>query len=80
MTDINYGEAIAYLANNGYVFKAIRDLSECAQLFVDDIQKERAELRAEKRTVKKFLECDLATDQKLYAIGTLLDDDAEDKT
>ncbi len=76
---MTYGEAIAYLANNGYVFKAIRDLSECAQLFVDDMQKENAEVRAEKRTIKKFLECDLATDQKLYAIGTLLKDEVEDE-
>ena len=73
---MTYEEAIAYIANNGYVFKAIRDLSECAQLFVDDIQKENAELRAEKRTVKKFLKCDLATDQKLYAIGTLLEEES----
>ena len=70
------GEAIAYLANNGYVLKAIRDLSECAQLLVNDIQKENAELRVEKRTIKKFLECDLATDQKLYAVGTLLEEEA----
>lgn len=73
---MTYGDAITYIANNGYVFKAIRDLSECAQLLVDDIQKEKAELRAEKRTIKKFLECDLATDQKLYAIGTLLEEES----
>lgn len=77
---MTYGEAIVYLANNGYAFKAIKDLSECVQLLVDDIQKEKAELKAEKRTVKKFLECDLATDQKLYAIGTLLDAEAEEET
>lgn len=72
---MTYEEAIAYIANNGYVFKAIRDLSECAQLFVDDMQKQTAELKAEKRTIKKFLECDLATDQRLYAIGTLLEEE-----
>ena len=74
---MTYGEAIAYLANNGYVLKAIRDLSECAQLLVDDMHKENAELRAEKRTVKRFLEsADLDTDQRLSAIGTLLEEEA----
>ena len=73
---MTYGEAIAYLANNGYVFKAIRDLSECAQLFVDDLQKEKSELKAEKRTVKRFLEsADLDTDQRLSAISTLLEEE-----
>ena len=73
---MTYGEAITYIATNGYVFKAIRDLSECAQLLVDDIQKENAELRAEKRTVKRFLEsADLTTDQRLSAISTLLEEE-----
>lgn len=76
MKIMTYGEAIAYLANNGYVFKAIRDLSECAQLFVDDLQKEKSELKAEKRTVKRFLEsADLDTDQRLSAISTLLEEE-----
>lgn len=76
---MTYGDAITYIANNGYVFKAIRDLIECAQLLVDDMQKENAELRAEKRTVKRFLEStDLATDQRLTAISTLLDEAEED--
>ena len=73
---MTYGDAIAYIVNNKCILKAIRDLSECASVIITDMQKEHAELRAEKRTVKKFLECDLATDQKLYAIGTLLEKEA----
>ena len=72
---MTYGDAIAFIVNGGHTYKAMRDLSECAQVLVEDIQKEAGELRAEKRTIKKFLECDLATDQKLYAIGTLLEED-----
>ena len=73
---MTYMDAITYIVNNGYVIKAIRDLSECARLLVNDIQKEKAELEAEKRTIKKFLECDMTTDEKLYAIGTLLEEEA----
>lgn len=76
---MTYGEAITYIATNGYVFKAIRDLSECAQVLVEDMQKQTAELKAEKRTVRRFLESsDLVTDQKLSAIGTLLEEEEND--
>lgn len=77
MEKMTYEDAIAFIANNGYVFKAIKDLGQCAHMLVIEMQKEKAELEAEKRTVKKFLECDLATDQRLYAIGTLLEEDNE---
>lgn len=76
MEKMTYGEAIAYLVNNGYVFKAIRDLSECAQVLVEDMQKQTAELKAEKRTVRRFLESDLVADQKLIAISTLLEEES----
>lgn len=73
---MTYGEAIAYLANNGYVFKAIRDLSECAQVLAEDMQKQTAELKAEKRTIKRFLKsADLDTNQRLSAISTLLEEE-----
>jgi hypothetical protein len=74
---MTYGDAIEYIVNNKCILKALRDLSECASVIIIDMQKETAELKAEKRTVKKFLECDLATDQRLYAIGTLLEEDNE---
>ncbi len=72
---MTYGEAIAYLANNGYVFKAIRDLSECAQVLVEDMQKNADELRAEKRTVKRFLAADVTAEQKVSAIGMIMEED-----
>lgn len=73
MTDINYEEAIAYLVNNGFVYNAICDLSQSAQMLANDIQKKTDELNAEKRTVKKLLKSDLVTDQMILAISTLLE-------
>lgn len=75
MTDINYEEAIAYLVNNGFVYNAICDLSQSAQMLANDIQKETDKLNAEKRMVKKFLKSDLVTDQMILAINTLLGDE-----
>lgn len=72
---MTYGEAIAYLANNGYVFKAIRDLSECAQVLAEDMQKQTAELKAEKRAVKRFLCSGMDDESTLNAISTLLEED-----
>ena len=73
---MTYGDAIEYLVNTGNVYKAIIDLSQLADALMDDKKRDVAELKAEKRTIKKFLECDLATDQKLYAIGTLLEEES----
>ena len=73
---MTYGDAIEYLVNTGNVYKAIIDLSQLADALMNDNKRDVAELKAEKRTIKKFLECDLATDQKLYAIGTLLEEEA----
>ena len=73
---MTYGDAIEYLVNTGNVYKAIMDLSQLADALMSDIKRDVAEFKAEKRTIKKFLECDLATDQKLYAIGTLLEEES----
>lgn len=72
---MTYGDAIEYLVNTGNVYKAIIDLSQLADALMNDMKRNVAELNAEKRTIKKFLKCDLATDQKLYAIGTLLEEE-----
>lgn len=74
---MTYNDAITFIVNNGYTYKAIMDLGQCAHTLVTEMQKEKAELEAEKRTIKKFLECDMTTDQKLYAIGTLLEENNE---
>lgn len=76
MEKMTYEDAITFIVNNGYTHKAIADLGQCVHVLVTEMQKEKAELEAEKRTIKKFLECDLATDQKLYAIGTLLEEES----
>ena len=73
---MTYGDAIEYLVNTGNVYKAIIDLSQLADALMDDMKRNVAELNAEKRTIKKFLGCDLATNQRLYAIGTLLEDES----
>ena len=72
---MTYGEAIACLANSEYVFKAIADLSRYANTLMADMQREADELKAEKRTVRRFLASDLVTDQKLSAIGMLLEEE-----
>ena len=74
---MTYGDAIEYLVNTGNAYKAIMDLSQYADALVSDMKRDVAELKAEKRTIKKFLECDLVTDQKLYAIGMLLEEEDE---
>ena len=73
---MTYKDAITFIVNNGYTHKAIMDLGQCAHVLVTEMQKEKAELEAEKRTIKKFLECDMTTDQKLYAVGTLLEEES----
>lgn len=75
---MTYGDAIKYLANSEYIFKAIADLSQYADALMSDMKREADELKAEKRTIKKFLECDLATDQKLNAVGMLLEEDTDE--
>lgn len=72
---MTYGDVIEYLVNTGNVYKAIMDLSQLADALMSDMKRDVAEFKAEKRTIKKFLECDLATDQRLYAIGTLLEEE-----
>lgn len=74
---MTYGDAIEYLVNTGNVYKAIMDLCQYADELMSDMKRDVAELRAEKRTVKRFLESNLVTDQKLDAIGTLLEEDNE---
>lgn len=72
---MTYGDAIEYLVNTGNVYKAIMDLSQYADTLMADMKRDVAELKAEKRTVKRFLESNLVTDQKLDAIGTLLEEE-----
>ena len=73
---MTYGDAIEYLINTGNVYKAIIDLSHYADVLMSDIKRDVSELKAEKRTIKKFLECDLVTDQKLDAICALLEEES----
>lgn len=72
---MTYGDAIEYLVNTGNAYKAIMDLSQLADALMSDMKRDVAELKAEKRTVKRFLKSDLVTDQKLDAIGTLLEEE-----
>lgn len=71
-TNLTYSEAIIYIVNNGYTHKAIMDLSRCANALMTNMQKETAELKAEKRTIKKFLESDWVAREKVDAINALL--------
>ena len=78
---MTYGDAIEYLVNTGNAYKAIMDLSQMylsqyADALMADMKRDVDELKAEKRTVKRFLESNLVTDQKLDAIGTLLEEEA----
>ena len=73
---MTYGDAIEYLVNTGNVYKAIMDLSQYADALMSDMKRDVAELKAEKRTVKRFLKSNLVTDQKLDAIGTLLEEES----
>jgi len=70
---MTYVDAIEYLVNTGNAYKAIMDLSQYADALMSDMKRDVAELKAEKRTIKRFLKSNLVTDQKLYAIGTLLE-------
>ena len=73
---MTYGDAITYLVKNKYIFKAIRDLSECAEILMLDVQKNADELRAEKRTIKRFLASDMDELAKIDAISSLLEEEA----
>ena len=73
---MTYGDAIEYLVSTGNVYKAIMDLSQYADALMSDMKRDVAELKAEKRTVKRFLKSNLVTDQKLDAIGTLLEEES----
>lgn len=73
---MTYGDAIEYLVNTGNAYKAIMDLSQYADALMADMKRDVDELKAEKRTVKRFLESNLVTDQKLDAIGTLLEEES----
>ena len=72
---MTYIDAIEYLVNTGNAYKAIMDLSQYADALMSDMKRDVAELKAEKRAVKRFLKSDLVTDQKLDAIGTLLEEE-----
>lgn len=67
-----YEEAIAYIVNNGYTHKAVMDLSQLANTLMTEMQIETAGLKAEKRTIKKFLESDWIAREKIDAINALL--------
>ena len=71
---MTYGDAIEYLVSTGNAYKAIIDLGQYANALMADMKRDVAELKAEKRTIKRFLESNLVTDQKLDAIGTLLEE------
>ena len=75
---MTYGEAIVFLANSEYVLKAIADLSQYADALMSDMKREADELKAEKRTVKRFLESHMEDYQKLNVIGMLLEKAEED--
>ena len=72
---MTYGDAIEFLINNGNAYKAIIDLSQYADTIMANMQREADELKAEKRTVRKFLKSNMNDENKLSAIDALTEED-----
>ena len=61
---MTYGDAIEFLINTGNAYKAIMDLSQYADTIMANMQREADELKAEKRTVRKFLKSNMNDENK----------------
>ena len=72
---MTYGDAIEFLINTGNAYKAIMDLSQYADTIMANMQREADELKAEKRTVRKFLKSNMDDENKLSAIDALTEED-----
>lgn len=72
---MTYGDAIEFLINTGNAYKAIIDLSQYADTIMANMQREADELKAEKRTVRKFLKSNMNDENKLSAIDALTEED-----
>lgn len=72
---MTYRDAIEFLINTGNAYKAIIDLSQYADTIMANMQREADELKAEKRTVRKFLKSNMNDENKLSAIGALTEED-----
>lgn len=72
---MTYGDAIEFLINTGNAYKAIMDLSQYADTIMANMQREANELKAEKRTVRKFLKSNMNDENKLSAIDALTEED-----
>ena len=72
---MTYGDAIEFLINTGNAYKAIIDLSQYADTIMANTQREADELKAEKRTVRKFLKSNMDDENKLSAIDALTEEE-----
>lgn len=72
---MTYGDAIEFLINTGNAYKAIIDLSQYADTIMASMQREVDDLKAEKRTVRKFLKSNMNDENKLSAIDALTEED-----
>lgn len=72
---MTYGDAIEFLINTGNTYKAIIDLSQYADTIMANMQREVDDLKAEKRTVRKFLKSNMNDENKLSAIDALTEED-----
>lgn len=72
---MTYGDAIEFLINTGNAYKAIIDLSQYADTIMANMQREADDLKAEKRTVRKFLKSNMNDENKLSAIDALTEED-----
>ena len=72
---MTYGDAIEFLINTGNAYKAIMDLSQYADTIMANTQREADELKAEKRTVRKFLKSNMDDENKLSAIDALTEEE-----
>ena len=73
---MTYGDAIEFLINTGNAYKAIIDLSQYADTIMANMQREADELKAEKRTVRKFLKSNMDDKNKLSAIDALTEEES----
>jgi len=74
MDNNEYYETIGKLLNGKYMHKALNDLVRAVTKHIEEMEYELAELKAEKRTVKKFLKMEQTASKKLEAIKALLED------
>ena len=71
---MTYGDAINFLANSGNIYKAIAELSRLAEIAVCETVHEKANLRAEKRCVKRLLNSDMTDTEKVGAIEKMIEE------